>query len=443
MTTLLPKPPRRGMEAFASRDFRRYQLARVTAILGAEAQSVAVAWQVYSITHRALDLGLTGLALFLPGLLFLLPAGHVADRFDRRQVILVCYGLQVFATTALLLLTRVGLHRVFPIYVVLFFIGTGRAFSGPASSALIPHLVPEKHFVNAVTLGGAIFQFSNITGPALGGILFTLPLVRWVPDTELQGAGIVYVFNLATLSWFLVLIASLRVRPGRMEHQAASIKVVMAGFHYVRKSGLLLGASSLDLFVVLLGGATALMPIFAHDILHQGPRGLGMLRAAPAVGALAVSLVLARYPFERRAGLRLFVCVAVFGAATVVFGLSKSLWLSLAALAMAGAADMISVIIRGTVLQLATPPEMRGRVSAVNSLFIGASNELGEFESGLTAQWWGAVRATVVGGVGALAVAGLWSVLFPGLRQADELTAEALRPRSQADGPQAHQEENA
>jgi MFS family permease len=370
------------------------------------------------------------LALFLPGLLFLLPAGHVADRFDRRQVILVCYGLQMLATTGLLLLTRVGLHSVFPIYVVLFFIGTGRAFSGPASSALIPHLVPEKDFVNAVTWGGAIFQFSNISGPALGGILFTLPLLSWIPDTKLQGAGIVYVFNLATLGWFLVLIASLRVRPGRMEHKAASIKVVMAGFHYVRKSGLLLGASSLDLFVVLLGGATALMPIFAHDILHQGPRGLGMLRAAPAVGALAVSLVLARFPFDRRAGLRLFVCVGVYGAATVVFGLSKSLWLSIAALAIAGAADMISVIIRGTVLQLATPPEMRGRVSAVNSLFIGASNELGEFESGLTAQWWGAVRATVAGGVGALAVAGLWSVLFPGLRHADELTAEALRPRA-------------
>jgi len=193
------------------------------------------------------------------------------------------------------------------------------------------------------------------------------------------------------------------------------------------RSSLLLGASSLDLFVVLLGGATALMPIFAHDILHQGPRGLGMLRAAPAVGALTVSLVMTRFPFRRRAGLRLFVCVAIYGAATVVFGLSRSLWLSLAALMLAGGADSISVIIRGSLLQLGTPPEMRGRVSAVNSLFIGASNELGEFESGLTAQWWGAVRATIVGGVGALAVAGIWAALFPGLRQADELTAEALR----------------
>ena len=430
MNSLPPKPPTRGMEAFAFRDFRRYQLARVTAILGAEAQAVAVAWQVYSITHRALDLGYTGLALFLPGLVFLLPAGHVADRFDRRQIILVCYGLQVLCTTALLLLTRAGVHNVYPIYAVLFFVGTGRAFSGPASSALIPHLVPEKHFVNAVTWGGAIWQFSNIAGPALGGLLFTFPLARFVPDTLLEGAGLVYVFSLGSLGWFLVLVATLRARPGRMEHRAASLKVVMAGFQYMLQSPLLLGASSLDLFVVLLGGATALMPIFAHDVLHQGPRGLGLLRAAPAAGALVMSLLMARFPFRRRAGLRLFVCVAIFGAATVVFGLSRSLWLSLGALALAGAADTVSVIIRGSLLQLGTPPEMRGRVSALNSLFIGASNELGSFESGLTAQWWGAVRATVVGGVGALAVAGLWAVWFPGLRQADELTARALRPQA-------------
>jgi MFS family permease len=220
-----------------------------------------------------------------------------------------------------------------------------------------------------------------------------------------------------------------------MEHKAASLQVVMAGFQYMLRSSLLLGASSLDLFVVLLGGATALMPIFAHEILHQGPRGLGLLRAAPAAGALAMSLIMARFPFRRRAGLRLFVCVAIFGAGTVVFGISHSLWLSLAALAIAGAADTVSVIIRGSLLQLGTPPEMRGRVSAVNSLFIGASNELGEFESGLTAQWWGAVRATVIGGVGALAVAGLWATLFPGLRNADELTSEALRPRTAGTEP--------
>ena len=422
------------MEAFAFRDFRRYQMARVLAILGAEAQSVAVAWQVYSITHRALDLGYTGLALFLPGLLFLLPAGHVADRFDRRLIILVCYSLQACCTAALLLFARSGTHSIYPIFGVLALIGTGRAFSGPASSALVPHLVPEKQLVNAITWGGAIFQFANVTGPALGGVLFTLPLLAWVPDTRLEGPGIVYVFTLATLGWFVVLVASLHVRPGRMEHRDLSLKVVLAGFAYVRRAPLLLGSLSLDLFVVLLGGAVALMPIFAHDILHQGPRGLGMLRAAPAIGALAMSLTMARFPLRRHAGRRLFVCVGLFGAATVVFGLSRSLWLSLAALALAGAADMVSVIIRGSLLQLATPPEMRGRVSAVNSLFVGASNELGEFESGLTAQWWGAKAATLVGGVGALAVAGLWAACFPSLRNADELTAEALRPQAAPDG---------
>ena len=417
------------MEAFASGDFRRFQLERVAAVLGYAAQSVAVAWQVYSITHRAIDLGYTGLAQFLPGLLFLLPAGHVADRFDRRQIILVCYGLQALCTTALLLLSRTSLHSVHPIYLVLFFIGTARTFSGPANSALIPHLVPEAHCVNAVTWGATIFQFATIIGPALGGVLFTLPLAHFVPDTQLQGAGIVYTFTLGTLGWSLVLVGRMHTRSGRMEHRALSLKVVLAGFEYMSRSPLLLGAASLDLFAVLLGGAVALTPIFANDILHTGPFGLGMLRAAPAAGAVTMSLLMARFPFRRRAGLRLFVCVAIFGAATVVFGYSRDLRLSMCALFVAGAADSISVIIRGSLLQLATPPEMRGRVSAVNSLFIGASNELGEFESGLTAQWWGAVRATVFGGIGALAVAGLWSVIFPSLRHADELTAEALRPK--------------
>ena len=338
-------------------------------------------------------------------------------------------------TFVLVLLAREGVHRVFPIYSMLFLIGMGRAFSGPASSALIPHLVPEKHFVNAVTWGGAIFQFANVSGPALGGLLFTLPLARWFPGSKAdEGAGIVYAFTMFTNVWFLILVGSLHVRLGRMEHRAASLQVVLAGFKYVMSMPLLLGSFSLDLFVVLLGGAVALMPIFANEILHTGPRGLGVLRAAPAIGALTMSLIMARFPISRHAGKRLFVCVAIFGVATVVFGLSRSLWLSLAALAVSGAADTISVIIRGSLLQLATPPEMRGRVSAVNSLFIGASNELGEFESGLTAQWWGAKKATLLGGLGALAVAGIWSALFPGLRNADELTAASLRPRTA--GPQ-------
>ncbi len=417
------------MEAFASSDFRRYQLARSAVILGAEAQAVAVAWQIYSITHRAIDLGYTGLALFLPGLLFLLPSGHVADRFDRRHVILLCYTLQVFCTVTLVVFARSGMQHIFPIYAVLFMVGTGRAFSGPASSAFIPHLVPEEHFVNAVTWGGAIFQFANITGPALGGVLFTLPFDRWWPAGRLEGGGVVYLFAVATELLFLALVGSLSVRPGRMEHRAVSMQVLLAGFKYVWSLPLLLGAFSLDLFVMLLGGAVALMPIFASEILHTGPRGLGMLRAAPALGAVSMSLVMARFPIGRRAGRKMFICVSIFGVATILFGISRSLWISLLALAVGGAADTISVIIRGSLLQLATPQEMRGRVSAVNSLFIGASNELGQFESGVTAQWWGAVRATIFGGVGALVVAGVWAGLFPSLRRVDGLNSASLRPQ--------------
>jgi MFS family permease len=407
--------------AFRSRDFRLYQSARLVVVAGAEAQAVAVAWQVYQITHRAIDLGYTGLALFLPGLLFLLPSGHIADRFDRRQVVLVCYSLQALCTGALLYFAWQGMAHTLPIYAVLFVIGSGRAFSGPASSALIPQLVPKEDFVNAVTWGATIFQIATVTGPAIGGLLFTLPL-----HGKLDGAGVVYIFTLATLLWYVALISMLRVRPGRMEHKAISMDVILAGVRYVWSTQVLLGSISLDLFAVLLGGAVALLPIFAQGILHAGPRGLGLLRAAPGIGALAVSLWLTAFPLRRRAGVRMLVCYGIFGAATVVFGLSQHLLLSLAALLVLGAADMVSVVIRSSVLQLATPPEMRGRVSAVNSLFIGASNEFGEFESGVTAQWWGAVRAVVVGGVGALAVTGLWSVLFPRLRSINQLTQEAL-----------------
>ena len=413
--------------AFLSRDFRLYQLARMLVIIGAEAQTIAVAWQVYALTHKAINLGYTGLALFLPGLLFILPSGHVADRFDRRLVILVCYSLQILCTATLFLFAWKGMSNVWPIYGVLVLIGTGRSFSGPASSALIPHLVPKEHFVNAVTWGATVFQIANISGPALGGILFTLPIIGGLHGAgRLHGAGIVYLFTLATLVSFISLIASLHVRPGRMEHRAISKEVILAGFHYVRNTPILLGSISLDLFAVLLGGATALMPIFAVDMLHAGPRGLGLLRAAPAIGALSVSIYLTWRPIRRRAGVKMFTCVAIFGAATILFGLSRSIVVSLMALFLVGASDMVSVVIRSSVLQLATPPEMRGRVSAVNSLFLGASNEFGEFESGLTAQWWGAVRAVVIGGIGSMTVTGLWSLLFPSLRKADELTAEAL-----------------
>ncbi len=413
--------PTAGTAAFAYRDFRRYQMARIMVIMGAEAQAVAVAWQVYEITHRAIDLGYTGLVLFLPGLLFLLPAGHVADRYDRRMVVLVCYSLQILCTLTLLIFALRGLHRVEPIFAVLFLIGFGRAFSGPASSALLPHLVPTEHFVNAITWGATVFQIANITGPAVGGLLYTLPL-----PGRLDGAPLVFLFALLTGIGFVTLIGSLHVRPGRMEHRAISTHVILAGFRYVWSSKLLLGSISLDLFVVLLGGATALLPIYAHDLLHTGPQGLGALRSAPAIGALAVSVWLTFRPVLRRPGALMFLGVAIYGCATIVFGISRSLPLSLGALMVVGASDMISVVIRSSMLQLATPASMRGRVSAVNSLFVGASNELGEFESGVTAQWWGAVRAVVAGGIGALAITGIWSVLFPALRSAEQLTEESL-----------------
>ena len=413
--------------ALRHRDFLLYQLARLLVIVGAEAQAVAVAWQVYQLTHRPLSLGYTGLALFLPGPLFMLIAGHVADRFDRRRVILACYVLQVLASSWLFVL---GLHRtgdVRQIYAVLFLIGTGRAFSAPAAQALLPSLVPKEDFVNAVTWGANIFQIANITGPALGGVLLTLPFGR------LSGQPVVYLFAVVTLAAFLGLVGAMRVRIGRLEQKPLSIETILAGFRYVWQAKLILGSISLDLFAVLLGGATALMPVFAQDILHTGARGLGVLRAAPGVGALLVSFVLTRYPLKRKAGVRMLTTVFVFGLSIIGFGLSRNLWLSAAMLLVYGGSDMISVVIRSSLIQLATPQEMRGRVSAVNQVFLGASNEFGEFESGLTAQWWGAVRAVVYGGIGTLVTTGLAAVLIPQLRQADELSEEALRQSIGAD----------
>jgi MFS family permease len=410
--------------AFLSRDFRLYQTARLLVILGAEAQSVGVAWQVYQITHSALDLGLTGLALFVPGLFFMLAAGHVADRYDRRLIILICYSVQAVCTFALLWFAIHGIVRIWPIYAVLLGIGLGRAFSGPASSALLPSLIPKEHFVNAITWGATIFQIANIAGPAVGGLLFTLHLSGVLANWN--GAAVVYVFTLVTLLAFIALVGAMRTRPARVVKNAFNLETMLAGFKYVWQAKLLLGSISLDLFAVLLGGATALLPIYATSILHAGPRALGLLRAMPSIGALAVSLVMTVRPIKRDAGKLMLFCVGIFGAATVVFGLSRTIWVSLVALVIVGASDMVSVVIRSSILQLATPPEMRGRVSAVNWLFIGASNEFGEFESGVTAQWWGAVRAVVIGGIGSMMVTGAAAVVFPALRDADALSAESL-----------------
>ncbi len=410
--------------AFLSRDFRLYQTARLLVIVGAEAQSVGVAWQVYQITHSALDLGFTGLALFAPGIFFMLAAGHVADRYDRRRIILICYAIQALCTMTLMYFALQPNGHVGQIYAVLLGIGMGRAFSGPASSALLPSLVPQHHFVNAVTWGAIVFQIANIAGPAVGGLLFTLPLRGFLANWN--GAFIVYAFTLATLLAYLVLVGAMRTKPMRVVKNAFNLDTMLAGFRYVWQAKLLLGSISLDLFAVLLGGATALLPIYATDILHAGPKELGWLRAMPALGALIVSLTMTVRPIRRDAGKLMLTCVGIFGAATVVFGLSRTMWISLVALVIVGASDMVSVVVRSSILQLATPSEMRGRVSAVNWLFVGASNEFGEFESGVTAQWLGTVRAVVLGGIASMIVTGAAGVLFPALRNADALTAEAL-----------------
>jgi len=409
--------------AWQHRDFRLYQAARFAGVVGSEAQSVGVAWQVYQLTHSALALGYTGLALFLPGLIFTLPAGHVADLHDRRTVILTCYALQFCATASLLLMTLHGVHNVWAIYGILFVIGLGRCFSGPAASALVPTLVPKEHFVNAVTWGASIFQISNALGPMIGGLLFTITLTGRAQ--RFTGAPLVYLFTCVAIAAFLVMVSLVKPR-GAAEKKGFTFDTMLDGLRYVVGTRLLLGSISLDLFAVLLGGAVSLLPIFASDILHRGAHALGLLRAMPSLGALAVSLCLSVWPIKRDAGKTMLLCVAGFGAATVVFGLSRSLCLSCVALVITGATDMVSVVVRSSILQLATPGEMRGRVSSVNWLFLGASNEFGEYESGLTAHWFGAVRAVVLGGVGSMIVTGLWSVFFPALRRADRLTAEDL-----------------
>ncbi len=409
--------------AWQHRDFRFYSVARFLGVMGGEAQAVGVAWQVYQLTHSALALGYTGLALFLPGLLFTLPAGHVADLYDRRSVILVCYVLQLAATLSLLALTLHGVHSIWAVYGILFVIGLGRCFSGPAAQSLVPTLVPKEHFVNAVTWGASTYQTANAFGPMVGGLLFTVALRgSWA---RLNGAPLVYLFAAVCIVLFIVFVSVLRPR-GAAEKKGFTVETMLAGLHYVVSTRLLLGSISLDLFAVLLGGAVSLLPIFAAVILHRGAHALGLLRAMPSIGALLVSLTLSLFPIKRDAGKTMLACVGGFGVATIVFGLSHALWLSCVALFVTGATDMISVVVRSSILQLATPSEMRGRVSSVNWLFIGASNEFGEYESGLTAHWFGAVRAVVIGGIGTLIVTGLWSVFFPALRRADRLTAEDL-----------------
>lgn len=381
--------------------------ARVLATTASEMQALAVAWQVYGLTHRPLDLGLVGLAQFLPGILLFLPAGHAADRFSRRRILRACFAGFAVCSLLLALLAARGVTSVFPIYAVLLLNGVVRAFNGPAGQALLPLTVPEEHFPNAVAWNSSIFQASMIAGPMVGGVLYA-----WAGSP-----APVYCCSAAACTAALWFLARVRPRPGGRP-AAASMVLVLDGLRYIWRNKPIFGAISLDLFAVLLGGAVALLPVYARDILHTGAAGLGLLRGAPAVGAVLMAVAVAHRPLGARAGTAMLWSVAGFGAATVVFGFSHSLALSLAALAAAGAFDMISVIVRHTLVQLGTPDEMRGRVSAVNMVFIGASNEVGQFESGVAAQWLGALPAVVLGGLGTIAVAAAWARMFPALRGA-------------------------
>jgi MFS family permease len=400
-----------GTAAVTHPDFTLYQVARFFIVAALEMQSVAVGWQVYEITHRALDLGLVGLAQFLPGVFLFLVAGHAADRHDRRRLLNICYFGFILCSGLLLALAVRGVHSVHLIYLVLLLLGVVRCFNWPASRALLPQIVPPEYFSKAVAWNASTFQSATILGPAMGGVLYAAT----------GGPGVVY--GTATVASAIALLATLRIRSKSQPRPAEemSLRTVMAGFRYVWREKVVLGSISLDMFAVLLGGAVALLPVYASDILKTGPWGLGLLRSAPGVGAAVMAIFLAKRPIRGRAGLIMLWCVAGFGVFTILFGVSRSLMLSLVALLLVGATDMVSVIIRATLVQFATPDEMRGRVNAVDMLFIGASNELGEFESGLTAHWFGTVPAVVLGGVGTLVVIAISAWAFPELRKADRL----------------------
>jgi MFS family permease len=391
-----------------NRNVLLFLAARFCSAMARMMVSVAVGWQVYALTHSAFALGMVGLAQFLPAFLLTLPGGLAADRFDRRTMLLASLTLEILVGAALLALSLRPSPSATWIFAVIAFIGVGRAFMAPANSALLPLLVPPELFPRAVAWNSTAFQVATIAGPALGGILYTL------------GPWLVYGTSTGLLVTGLVLIASMRGRY-RVHSGSAGWHGLLEGVRYVFAKKAILGAISLDLFAVLFGGATALLPIFARDILHTGPWGLGLLRSSPAIGAAIMALWMAHYPIRGRAGRRMFAGVALFGVSTIVFALSRSFWLSAMALVVLGGADMVSVIVRGTLVQVSTPNAMRGRVSAVNMLFIGASNELGEFESGVTAAWFGTVPATVLGGIGTLLVVLFWLRLFPTLRRADRL----------------------
>jgi MFS family permease len=402
---------RQSLVAFQYPGFSFYQLARLFTVMATEMQSVAVGWQVYAITKRPLDLGFVGLAQFWPSIVLFLAAGHAADRFNRRKIVTLCYAGLGLASTTLFLLTISGSRSMHAIYAALTLVGVVRSFNGAAGQSMVPQLVPDEHFPNAVAWSQTVFNAAVILGPALGGLIYAIS----------RGPAAVYACSMAASAISVVAVSRIRLNPAKRKREPVSLSTLFAGFRFIWEKKLVLGTISLDLFAVLLGGAVALLPVYARDILHTGPWGLGLLRSAPAVGATVMAVLLAHRPLRRHAGTTMLWCVAGFGVFTIVFGLSRNLYLSMGALLLLGASDMVSVIIRGTLVQLSTPDAMRGRVSAVNSLFIGTSNEFGQFESGVTAQWFGAVPAVVIGGVGTLMIIALWAWLFPELRGADRL----------------------
>jgi MFS family permease len=402
--------------------YRVYLAGRFLGTTGVMMQSVAIGWQIYALTRSPMALGLVGLAQFLPMLLLTLPAGDIADRHDRRMLLAASYGGQAFTAAILLAVSLLHVAVAWPFYGAVVLFGAARAFSGPTAASLVPRLVPAQALANASAISSSAFQTAVIVGPALGGALYLL------------GPALLYGVCCALFVTTCITSMTLRIAahtPPDLSDSSAWRRVAV-GIKFVRDTPSVLGAISLDLFAVLLGGATALLPIYASDILHVGPTGLGMLRAAPALGAAATGLLLSRFQLERNTGPLMFAAVALFGAATIVFGVSQNLALSLIALVIMGASDMVSVVIRVTLVQLATPDSMRGRVNAVNMLFVGASNELGEFESGFTAHLFGTVPAVIIGGLGTIGVVALWAWLFPALRKLDRMTD--LMPKEERSG---------
>jgi MFS family permease len=397
-------------------DFGFFSFARCASTLAFQMLGVAVGWQIYGLTHSTFALGMVGLAQFLPMVLCTLPAGHVADHRDRRVISGLMVGAQGLAIAFLAFGSHGGWLRAPILFAAVAAIGAARAFERPATQSLIPALVSPADLSEAVAWSSGIFEFSSIIGPAVGGLLCGWnPSICYATAAALAFAG----------AGFLSLISPGRGARSRPPATRASL---FSGIHFIRRQPVILGSISLDLFAVLLGGATALLPVYARDILGVGASGFGALRAAPALGSLAMTTLLVLRPIRRRAGRKMFAAVFAFGVATVVFGLSRSFPLSFAALVALGAADIVSVVIRGSLVQLQTPDDMRGRVNAVNGLFIGTSNQLGEFESGVTAAWWGTVPATVLGGVGTLIVGLLWMRAFPELAACDRLDTGPADP---------------